>query len=94
MTEPEYRYIKGQGWIPTSTRAEDFFWGHFKVTIEDRAPSPDEYYLSSNFEYGEFTFWLKRQYNWLYIRYDGDNELDEVVLVNKKHVYTTPMVRL
>lgn len=44
MTEPEYRYIKGQGWVPTSTRTEDFFWGHFRVTIEDRVPSPDEYY--------------------------------------------------
>lgn len=52
MTEPTYRFIKGQGWVPStdSVLATVTMQGGVKVNLIERVPNPGEkyYYCSKD----------------------------------------------
>lgn len=44
MTEPEYTYIKGQGWVPLTIETLVRVTDRYRVTIERRPPLDGESY--------------------------------------------------
>lgn len=44
MNEPEYRYVKGQGWVPGTYETLTRVMGNYVVTLTRRPPQTNERY--------------------------------------------------
>jgi hypothetical protein len=42
--EPEYRFVKGQGWIPSIHKTATGIIGLYRVTVSDEPPQKGDYY--------------------------------------------------
>lgn len=79
MTEPNYVYVRGQGWVPSLAFRER--WGHFEVTIEERMPLPDERWKYSYRPLDEFIVWFKSNYNWTFNFQTSSRDLGDIILL-------------
>jgi hypothetical protein len=48
VSEPEYRYVKGQGWIPCISVGRTFCSGNCIITIEHRIPLDGENFFTQH----------------------------------------------